>query len=621
MLPPVKRILNTVIAATSFISSSAQHFTRMEDAAGLGHTSSMNGVAVADYNRDGLLDVFLVGFNSFNFANDNTWNRLLKNNGDGTFEDVTLQAGFTIQFANGGVPAARGEKMGAAWGDYDNDAYPDLFLTNSRGDELYHNEGNGTFINVTRRAGLTVCNDCYSASGLWWDYDRDKDLDLYVSRINGYNVMYKNLGDGTFQDVTEALGLRGSGITWTSIPIDVNNDGLLDLYLINDTQKNQLFVNTGTSFIEETGLYGIDDPGSGMGVTVGDYNNDGLFDIYVTNIYNHRPNPLYTRLIAGDFRNDARRLGVDNTGWGWGTQFFDADNDGDEDIYSVNGIEENQYVFNEVQVDTRNVFFKNILLEDGKEGFVNWSAQSGTDLLTRGRGLEAFDYDRDGDIDLLVANNFEKTALFNNDAIDGEKGADRNWIELSLEGTRSNRDAIGTKLKITANGKSYFRWYCGASFLGQSLKPVHVGLGNAINIQEIQVWWPSGLVEKIDNVTVNQILLLKEGDLTEVIEDGDTTRTTAPIAAAIKNYPNPFSNTTTIRCPQGGAGQTQIRIISSMGREVFRERLANNQSNDVMIHWNGTDQDGNNVAAGVYYFVVDAGKQTFHGKIVKLNRN
>ncbi|MBL7698357.1 MAG: CRTAC1 family protein, partial [Chitinophagaceae bacterium] len=543
----LNRILITVVLFACCIRVQAQHFVRVEETAGLGHTTSANGIGLADYDRDGDLDIFLVGFKSFDLANGSTWNRLLKNNGNGTFEDVTLQAGFTVQFTNTGVPAARGEKMGAAWGDYDNDSFPDLFLTNSRGDELYHNERNGTFINVTRDAGLTVCNDCYSSSGLWWDFDRDGDLDLYVSRINAYNVLYENEGDGTFIDKTETSNLKGGNITWTSVPLDVDGDGWLDLYLVNDTHRNQLFVNNrDKSFREETGLYGLDDPGAGMGVTIGDYNNDGLFDVYVTNIYNHRPNPLFTALTAGDYRNDAKRLGVDNTGWGWGTQFFDADNDGDEDLYSVNGIEENQYVFNEVQVDTRNVFFKNMLIENGGEGFIDWSVQSATNLLTRGRGLETFDYDSDGDIDLLVANNFEKPALFKNESINGEQLVDRNWIEISLQGTQSNRDAIGTKIKVTANGKSYYRWYHGAAFLGQSLKPVHVGLGSATGIEEIQVWWPNGLVEKMNNVNINQHILLKEGDMIKVETPPDTTHITPSSPLTVSSYPNPFYGRTTI---------------------------------------------------------------------------
>ena len=198
-----KPIALLLISLFIFNTNSAQNFVRVEDQAGLGHLTHNNGVAVADYDRDGDLDIFMVGFWSFDPFDETTWSRLLKNNGDATFEDVTLEAGFDHQFVNTDIAAARGEKMGAAWGDYDNDGYPDLFLTNSREDQLYHNEGDGTFVDRTEQAGVVGCHQCYSASGLWWDHDRDGDLDLYVSVLNGNNIMYENKGDGTFKNITQ----------------------------------------------------------------------------------------------------------------------------------------------------------------------------------------------------------------------------------------------------------------------------------------------------------------------------------------------------------------------------------------------------------------------------------
>ena len=264
----------------------AQSFTSAAALAHLDAIRNTNGVAVADYDRDGDLDLFFTGILNFEPADTNTWSHLMRNKGDGTFEDVTMAAGFDIQFINEGLKAQRGEKMGASWGDYDNDGDLDLFLANSRENQLYHNEGNGTFRDVTAKAGVAGCNVCYSATGLWWDHDRDGDLDLYVSNLNNTNVMYENKGDGTFLDITEATGLGGGPtITWSSVAFDAGNDGFLDLLNVNDTQAKEFFENrTGLAYNEVALAYRLDNKGAGMGVAIGDCNNDGLFDICSTSI-------------------------------------------------------------------------------------------------------------------------------------------------------------------------------------------------------------------------------------------------------------------------------------------------------------------------------------------------
>ncbi len=599
--------------------SSAQNFTRVEDLAKIDHAQRTNGVAVADYDQDGDLDIFFVGFESFDFSNDTTWNRLLKNNGDATFTDVTMAAGFDAQFVNTDIPAARGEKMGAAWGDYDNDGFPDLFLTNSREDQLYHNEGDPdgsgqvTFIDVTEQAGVIGCHQCYSASGLWWDYDQDGDLDLYVSVVNGFNIMYKNRGDGTFENVTSQLGLGGAGITWTSVAIDANRDGLIDLYNINDTQENQLLVNRGTWFDEFTSPFGLGDEGAGMGVTIGDYNNDGLFDIYITNIFSHHPNPLYTHLPARDYRDDAGAVGVENTGWGWGTHFFDCDHDGDEDLYAVNGVEEKQYIHGDLQTDVNNFFFKSLFVE-GDESFVDWSVESATDGSAKARGLEVFDYDEDGDLDLLVSNSQDKPYLYRNETIDDRQSESRNWIRIWLQGTTSNRDALGSEVKVIVDGISYYRWHHGASFLGQSLKPVHFGLASAKTIDEIQVTWPNGLIESIYDVPVNQtIKIIEEGGLTTAVESAGP-----PLFEVVKSYPNPFSHSTTLYFNLPETGSLDVRIFSLTGQELFRRSQTNYGVDRLEISWDGTNQNGNYVPAGVYFYTMNYKNYRVSGKLLKI---
>ncbi len=608
--------LLTLLVATA--PASAQDFLRVEQEAGLGHVTNNHGVSVADYDQDGDLDLFLVGYDAFDPADGTTWNRLLSNNGNGTFEDVTLQAGFENQFINTSIPASRGEKMGASWGDYDNDGYPDLFLTNSREDQLYHNEGDGTFVDVTEQAGVASCSECYSGSGLWWDHDRDGDLDLYVSQLKGENVMYQNSGDGTFIDVTEILGVAGFGITWTTLPLDLNKDGLLDLYLANDAQENQLFENQfGFGYDERSIQWQLNDDGAGMGMAIGDYNNDGLFDIYVTNIFNHHPNPLFT--YNGEVRtyNDlADEMGVADSGWGWGAKFFDCDHDGDEDLYVVNGVEPDQVLFGDVQEDEDNFFYKNLFME-GTESFVNWSVESKTNELANARGLEVFDYDDDGDLDMVVGNTVETPFLFRNELIkDGQTPPDKNWIKIWLEGTVSNRDAIGTEVKITIDNKSYYRWYQGAGFFSQSLTPVHFGVADAQVIDEIEIRWPMGDVETISDVAVNQTLRLKEGENSRITGLEDELQGTS---FTVNNYPNPYSSSTTFHFELAKSGDLDLRIFSVTGKDLFHATRANLEPGSAEIIWAGTDKNAISLPAGLYLYTVKFRSHSFNGKLLKLH--
>ena len=243
-----------------------QSFTRVEMDAGLGVVKNNNAVSVVDYDQDGHPDLYFTGIKSFDATDEGTWNRLMRNRGDGTFEDVTIIAGLGNQFVNTAVTASLGEKLGASWGDYDNDGFPDLFLANSRLDQLYHNEGDGTFKEVTAEAGIEGCFECYSSSGLWFDHNRDGYLDLYISILNGANFLYLNNTDGTFRDITAREGVGGNGVTWTTIAIDVGKDGYLDLYCANDTQINEFFENrSGQHYNEVARAYRVADEGAGMG--------------------------------------------------------------------------------------------------------------------------------------------------------------------------------------------------------------------------------------------------------------------------------------------------------------------------------------------------------------------
>ena len=587
----------------------AQTFTEIAAETGLDIAVNNDAIAVADYDNDGDLDVFLTNYHSFHPLDESTWNRLLRNNGDGTFEDVTMAAGFEIQFINQAITASSGEKLGASWGDYDNDGYPDLFLANSRWDQLYRNNGDGTFSDVTVSAGVQGCFECYSSHGLWFDHDKDGDLDLYVSILNGDNIFYVNNGDGTFTDNTTFYNLAGNGITWGTVAMDVGKDGFLDLYCANDTQKNEFFVNTSGQHYNESGLaYRVADDGAGMGLAIGDYNNDGFFDMYVTNIFNHLPNPLYKNLGTRRFENVAEAAGVHDTGWGWGTHFFDCDHDGDEDLAAVNGVVPDQYIEGQLQTDVQNYFFKNRLIETGNATFMNWSAQSHTNGDKRARGLEVFDYDGDGDLDMLVANVESSPYLYRNEVISTGNEVGKNWLQIKLEGTTSNRSAFGTEVKITFNGKSLYRWHHGGAFYGQSIKPVHFGVGESTIIEEIQLTWLGGAVETYYNVPVNQTIKIKEGAGLTNIKD-----ITAPSTISnLKSFPNPFVENTSISFETNRSIDATLKIYNTFGQEVFQQVLENTGIGQVQVEWNG-----DSAARGICFYIIEFEGKRISGKIMK----
>lgn len=595
----------------SFRRAASQAFTHMEALAHLDSISNNNGVAVADYDRDGDLDLFFTGILNFDPSDKKTWNHLMQNQGNGAFEDVTVAAGFGSQYINEGLKAERGEKMGASWGDYDNDGFPDLFLANSRENQLYHNEGDGTFKDVTALAGVAGCNVCYSATGLWWDHDRDGDLDLYVSNLNTTNVMYENKGAGTFVDVTEAKGLGGGNtITWSSVAFDAGKDGFLDLLNVNDTQQKVFFENrSGLNYNEAALAYRINNLGAGMGVTIGDANNDGLFDIFITNIYNHLPNPLFMATGPRRFKDEAAKWGVENTGWGWGTHFLDFDHDGDEDLAAVNGpIDKVNQVS---QPDIANFFFKN-LLKEGETRFEDWSAASGTDGLAKSKGLEVFDYDNDGDLDMAVANMLEPAYFFRNETLHNEQSANKNWLQIKLEGTVSNRDAFGTTVKIRIGEQWLYRFHHGAAIFGQSIKPVHFGLAGATVIDEIRFTWLTGVTEAIYNVPANQILAFKEGSGTVVHEQGGGNNGGGAILEKHLSLPNPFFGSTVLHFELATPGVLDLKIFSAIGQEVHHDSQTLEEAGILEF-----DFDGNTLPGGVYFYVAHFGGKSMSGKLVK----
>lgn len=575
----------------------AQQFQEIAAQAGLGAMRYNNGHAVADYDRDGDPDIFIVALHSFSLIDSSTWSRLMQNNGDHTFSDVTISAGFGHQYANPGDSGTEGQKMGASWGDFDNDGYPDLLLTHYRKVELYRNNGNGTFTDITNDAGIQDCYECYNSSALWWDYDKDGDLDLYISDWKEANRLYQNMGNGTFTDQTSLTNLGDQGNTWASMPIDANHDGWPDIYLANDYFRNKFYLNmNGDYFMEATTAYGLEDYGNGMGITIGDYNLDGYFDIYLTNIFEYAPNALFTAQPSGVFVNDAKEIGVDSAGWAWGTSFFDADLDGDEDLYVVNGHEYSHH---------RNKFFRNMWIE-GSNHFIDLSAESLADGPEDGMSLTTFDYDDDGDLDMLVTNTKAPPYLYMNLLIQPDMTADKNWLKVELEGTISNRDGLGSVIKLAANGKIYQRYHIGAALLSQNLLPIHFGLGNAQTVDSLMILWPNSTEEIFYNVPANQTVRVIEQQefITEI---GQQITAIKPghgfmVGGLIQPCPNPFDQNTYFEFHMTRAGQVILEVRNIQGELLYHSPTYHLMTGRQTVEWDGADKNGVALSTGLYMY-------------------
>jgi enediyne biosynthesis protein E4 len=486
-----------------------------------------------DYNNDGWPDIFFVNGGSFTDKQKaaNARHRLYRNNKDGTFTDVTPNSGIGVS----------GYGMGACSADYDNDGWPDLYITSVGGNKLYHNNGNGAFTDVTEKAGVGA--RLWSASCAFGDIDNDGDVDLYVTNYvdfsvnnnkycvlsgdtrvychpNVYNgvpdILYRNNGDGTFTDVSRAAGIyrpdgKGLGVVFG----DYDGDGWIDIYVANDSTPNFLFHNKGKGVFEEVGLragvaVGSDgQPLAGMGTDMGDIDGDGLLDIFVTNLDRQTHN-LYRNLGKGLFADVTFESGVGEATLpfvGFGAVFFDYDNDTDLDLAIANGdVIDNVSLFRDsTSYEQRNLLLQN----DGMGKFRDVGPRSGPGFALKkpSRALSAGDIDNDGDLDLLIGNVGQTPDLLRNDG-----GNNSNSLTIRTIGTKSNRDGIGARLKLTVAGKVLIREVkAGSSYLAQNDMRVHFGLGKAPRVERLEIRWPSGASDVLEGVEANQIVTVTEG--------------------------------------------------------------------------------------------------------------
>lgn len=494
--------------------------------------SSGAGCAFLDYDNDGWMDIYLVNSGKCDFYDppQPLRNALYRNNRDGTFTDVTTKAGV----------AGGGYGMGVAVGDYNADGLPDIYVTNYGRNILYRNNGDGTFTDVTDKAGVGVSG--WSTSAVWFDYDNDGRLDLFVCQFCEFNKtlscpvdpdgtrhyciprpfqprpswLFHNNGDGTFTDVSKASGIADSlGKAWGAVAADFDNDGRMDLFVSNDTVGNFLFMNRNGKF-EETGLLAnvsYSTAGfarSGMGVDAADFNEDGWMDLFVANI-NEEIFSLYRNDHDGTFDDVATPLGIGKfTRWmsGWGLKFFDYDNDGNLDLILANGFPDDA-----VEKESHFVTYQEPLLLFHNEGssFRNVSEQGGTAFAQRfaARGLATGDFNNDGAVDLLISVNDAPPLLLRNDA-----GAANHWLGVRLVGRKCNSDAIGARLTYKAGDMTRHRAKTGGgSFLSAHDPRLVLGTGAHQKIEWIEVQWPqpSGAVERFTNLPIDRYVTLTEG--------------------------------------------------------------------------------------------------------------
>ena len=504
-----------------------------------------SGAVFFDFDVDGALDLYVVNATHISPPVPEKTpqtqvprNILYRNNGNGTFTDITDSAGV----------GDTGYGVGCAAADINNDGYPEIYVTNYGPNRLYSNNGDGTFTDVTQKAG--VGDERWGTSCAFLDYDLDGYIDLYVVNYMKFSVaenewwetqgirtycsptdqiagshfvsepdsLYRNNGDGTFTDVTKAAGISHRALGLAVAVGDYDNDGYPDLHIANDMEADLFYHNNGGGTFTETADLtgtGYDEngfPGSGMGNAFGDYNNDGYLDLIVSNA-SGLPALLYQNENAAFFTDVSFVSGIGAVTlpyFKWAVEFLDYDNDGLLDLFVANGhLQENISLFSESTYPQMDLVFRNVRRQNGTHHFTDTSTEVGLAELPKkvSRAAAFGDYDNDGDTDIFLNNSNQPATLLRN-----EGGNNNHWLTIQPIGTRSNASGIGTKIVVKAGNLSLTKEVrSGASYLSQSDLRVHFGLGKHLAVETLEIHWQSGLTERFSDVKSNQILRIKEG--------------------------------------------------------------------------------------------------------------
>jgi len=497
----------------------------------------VGGVALFDFNNDGFLDIFFTNgaaIPSLEKNGPDYWNRLFRNNGDGTFTDVTEKAGLQ----------GTGYSMGVAAGDYDNDGFVDLYVTGVNRNQLFHNNGDGTFTDVTAKAGVggnvPKLGKAWSVAAGWFDYNNDGLLDLFVVNYLNYsisnatlcvqqghpaycspvdflgtpNILYRNNGDGTFTDVSEQSHIsqyvgKGMGLAFG----DYDNDGFTDIFVSNDTFENYLLHNKGDGTFTNVALpagvayNAFGNAIAGMGADFRDIDNDGKPDIFETAMFGEGF-PLYKNLGDGQFQDVTSTAGLaalTSRSTAWGVGVFDFDNDGKKDLFTANA----DILDNSMELAHRPFPLPNRVFHNkGNLSFADLSSKAGASFQVPEphRGAAFGDLNNDGKIDAVVTVLNGPPEIWMN-----RSGNQNHWIILKLVGTKSNRDGLGTRVKIaTSLGVQFNTATTAISYNSSSDKRVHFGLGSAAIVDAIEVTWPSGNKQVVKNIKADQIFTVTE---------------------------------------------------------------------------------------------------------------
>lgn len=492
------------------------------------------GVCAADFDGDGWQDIYFVNGRDQYGRGVEARNALYRNNGDGTFRDVTGEAG---------VPG-NAYGLGCVWGDYDNDGHPDLYVTQYGGNILYHNNGNGTFTDVTARAGVDGMDfgSRFHTGATFFDYDRDGKLDLYVGGYANFGpnsqrlcsigygvsascrpavyggtpaVLYHNNGDGTFTNVTKAAGIyQPKGLNLSVGAADYDNDGWPDLFVANDGIEAYLYHNnhngTFTDVAMQSGIALTADGNAmaAMCISFGDYTNQGNLGLYISD-FQMIPDHIWLNDGKGFFDDMSDRSGIGQPTrkvLSFGGGFFDYDNDGWLDLFIANG-----HVYPGVEKTDASAHYKQInslFHNEGNGKFIETTAAAGEgfSIPHLGRGAAFLDFDNDGNVDVVVANNDDPTLLLHN------SGAGNHFINFQLVGTKSNRDAMGARIRVRAGGISQMREISGGgSYLSQSDLRANFGLGQKAQADSVEISWPSGERQQFQMLEADRFYVITEG--------------------------------------------------------------------------------------------------------------